>query len=97
MARRAGAWSVRLIADHRPPAGAVDRIVGRFRAHQRYPSRDPYLRSGTCVELGRRVARGGPQGSQAEDSVTYEIVSTQGDVPAANVEYNANSERKALQ
>jgi hypothetical protein len=35
--------------------------------------------------------------AHAEDSVTYEIVSDQQDVPAANVEYNEGSRRKALQ
>lgn len=35
--------------------------------------------------------------AKAEDSVTYEIVSDQNYVPAANVEYYERSERKALQ
>jgi hypothetical protein len=35
--------------------------------------------------------------AHAEDTVTYEIVSDQHNVPAANVEYNERSERKALQ
>lgn len=34
---------------------------------------------------------------KAADSVTYEIVSSRGDVPAANVEYNDASQRRALQ
>jgi hypothetical protein len=35
--------------------------------------------------------------AHAEDTVTYEIVSDQDNVPAANVEYNDRSERKSLQ
>ncbi|ORW41775.1 hypothetical protein AWB90_21130 [Mycobacterium paraense] len=35
--------------------------------------------------------------ARAEDSVTYEVVSDQLNVPAANVEYNERSQRKALQ
>lgn len=35
--------------------------------------------------------------AHAEDTVTYEIVSDQDNVPAANVEYYDRSERKALQ
>jgi hypothetical protein len=35
--------------------------------------------------------------AHAEDTVTYEIVSDQDNVAAANVEYNDRSERKALQ
>jgi hypothetical protein len=35
--------------------------------------------------------------SAAEDSVTYEVISDQGNVPAANVEYNDGSQRLALQ
>jgi hypothetical protein len=35
--------------------------------------------------------------AHANDSVTYEVTSDQGNVPAANVEYNENSKRKALQ
>lgn len=34
--------------------------------------------------------------AQADDSVTYEIVSDQQNVPAANVEYKDRSERKSL-
>lgn len=34
--------------------------------------------------------------AHAEDTVTYEIVSDQHNVPAASVEYNERSERKAL-
>jgi hypothetical protein len=35
--------------------------------------------------------------AHAEDSITYEIVSAQDNVPAANVEYNERSGRRALQ
>jgi hypothetical protein len=35
--------------------------------------------------------------AHAQDTVTYEVVSDQGNVPAANVEYNEGSVRKALQ
>ncbi|MEB3980107.1 hypothetical protein OQ968_02390 [Mycobacterium sp. 663a-19] len=35
--------------------------------------------------------------AHAEDSVTYEVVSDQLNVPAANVEYNDRSQRKASQ
>lgn len=35
--------------------------------------------------------------SRAESIVTYEVVSDQDNVPFANVEYNVDSERKALQ
>jgi hypothetical protein len=35
--------------------------------------------------------------ARAEDSVTYEIVSDQLNVPAVNVEYNEHAQRKALQ
>ncbi|WP_431237776.1 hypothetical protein ACQ86B_24345 [Mycolicibacterium aichiense] len=35
--------------------------------------------------------------SAAEESVTYEVISDQGNVPAANVEYNDGSQRQALQ
>jgi hypothetical protein len=35
--------------------------------------------------------------ANAEDSVTYEVISNQGNVPAANVEYNDGAQRQALQ
>jgi hypothetical protein len=35
--------------------------------------------------------------ARAGQSVTYEVVSNQNNVPTANVEYNEGSERKALQ
>jgi hypothetical protein len=35
--------------------------------------------------------------ARADDSVTYEIVSDQNNVPAANVEYNEQSKRRSLQ
>jgi len=35
--------------------------------------------------------------ARAEQSVTYEVISNQNNVPTANVEYNEGSERTALQ
>jgi hypothetical protein len=50
----------------------------------------PAICSGIAVVMSAPSAR-------AEDNVTYEIVADQGNVPAANVEYNDRSERRALQ
>ncbi|MBE1549591.1 hypothetical protein GGC64_003615 [Mycobacterium sp. OAS707] len=47
-----------------------------------------------CVSIALAVST---PVAQAEDSVTYEVISTQGNVPNANLEYNERSERKAVQ
>ncbi len=52
------------------------------------------LATGLCVGIAAAVS---VPAAHAEDSVTYEVISNQRTVPAANVEYNDGSERKALQ
>ena len=78
---------------------------GPVRAHHR-PRLDALPRPGRNVNrlfvAGLAVIAGVAAGVaappvRAADSVTYEIVSDQGNVPTANVEYNENSHRTALQ
>lgn len=52
------------------------------------------LAAGLCIGIAAAVSA---PAAQADDSVTYEVISNQRNVAAANVEYNDGSERKALQ
>jgi hypothetical protein len=52
---------------------------------------------GVSLIVGTAAVLAAAPAAYARDSVTYEIESDQLNVPAANVEYNDRSERKALQ
>ena len=85
-----------MIADHRPPRAPWTGFWVGFGPISGIRHVIRIFALGLALSLAVASLVVAPM-AQAEDSDTYEIVSTQSDVPAANVEYNANSERKALQ